>query len=188
MDNTHYVRTPKFPFNMASWCSEKSQSVLFTFTTLLSMINRCTDLNQETREYLQAIISGGIWNGSKLLALSCGADWQPMDADDIFGKGREGLENILVEYGLLSETSQDRIKWNILQFYISIEALVDGPRVPNRTLLHALLAKRELDHSGVTLISELLEKVTMGDLDWDKFVEEAKIIINHVKTDLDTIY
>lgn len=181
---THEIRSSQFPHNMAAWCNEKAEHSLASIARALDEARSLVVRDGIEKDFLFMNFSFSIWDASKLLAFSCGAEWNPSDADIIFEQGYAGFEKVLVRYGLLNETSEDKRRKLRENFIHQLEILLDGDRTPNRTLLHELIAKNDLKHPKIDKLSDMLEKVTMGEVTWDVFVEDGRAYINEIRKEL----
>ncbi|MBI5236091.1 MAG: hypothetical protein HY886_07575 [Deltaproteobacteria bacterium] len=133
------------------------------------------DLPNDFKEDLFATLSVIAWNGTKLLAFSNGKEWTPEDSYLIDEKGYDGYEKVAVKYNHLEETSKDKEKKRLRLFANKFYDYLNGMRAPNRTFIHELLLGCKIKDSIITELTDLTEKVTMGALTWDSYVEEAKL-------------
>ncbi len=169
---------------MAAWCHEKAEHSLASIARALDEARSLVVRDGVEKEILLMNFSFAIWDASKLLAFSCGADWNPSDPEIIFEQGYAGFEKVLVRYGLLDETSEDKQRKLRENFIHQLEILLDGDRTPNRTLLHELIAKKDLRHPKLDRLSDMLEKVTMGEMAWAVFVENGRAYVKELREEL----
>ena len=177
-----------YNINMAPWCNEKAEFSLVSIVRAIDKIRETKELEEETKESILSELSTAVFNISKLLSFSCGAHWDTSDPDIIFIEGYTGLEKVMVKYGMLEETTEDRkpkeIKRSLPDFQallVNLQTLLEGPRNPNRTLLHEFLVKIEFKHPLLDEIKESLEQVTMGEIEWSSFVEKTEESIKHLR-------
>lgn len=177
----HEIKSSQFPYNMAAWCNEKAEHSLASIAHTVDQVRPNGELGKKAKESILSELSYAVWDASKLLAFSCGAIWEVSDSDIIFTEGYAGLEKVMVRYGLLQETTEDKKQKHNAQFLSRLQILLEGQRDPNRTLLHEHLAGTDIKHAILDDIANLLEKVTMGEMEWVFFVEKAKELAKRLR-------
>ena len=116
-----------------------------------------------------------------MLAFSCGADWEPTDPDSVLDEGFLGYEKLQLKYGLTSERlGQERI-FDPIQFVVHCKELLSGERYPNRTLMYELFGRVRFKEPLMQAFKDKLEEVTIGTLDWDKFVAQGLQILERIQ-------
>ncbi len=164
------IKSSQSEFNMATWCTEKSEHALAALARNVDDIKANSHIDQSLRDSILSNLWYGISYTTKLLAFGCGAQWGISDPDVVFENGYRGFEILMVRYGLLIETAQDRKQKRIDHFLLKLDSLLAGSRVPNRTLLHELLESGEIEHRIIKQIGSKIELVTMGKIHWQTFV------------------
>ncbi len=84
---------------MAGWCNEKAEHSLASISRALDEARTLVNRDGIEKESLLMNFSFAIWDASKLLAFSCGAEWSTSDPEIIFEQGYAGFEKVLVRYG-----------------------------------------------------------------------------------------
>lgn len=183
------AKSEAYPYNMSAWCLEKSERVLKSSTDLLEMINNGTVLfkDQDSKEYFNMAYLEILQNIVNLYGFFCGALLDKDYSDLILEKGIDGLEEVMVEFGQLKETTKQtkarRLKDLIdnLKFYLNEEKF-------NRTLIHEVLRKYRNDSKLVVkeirTIEENIEKVSMGEMRAIEFINIANFIIEELENQL----
>ena len=184
MEMDHEIRSSQFPHNMAAWCNEKAEHSLASLARTLEQVREVREMSQTMKDSLLQELWFAVSDTSKLLAFSCGAEWDPSDADTVFEQGYLGLERVMVRYGMLQETSQDRQRKRLEQFLSRLETLLEGPRAPNRTMIHEALAGTPLQHPLLDEFGSLIESVSMGEMQWDAFVPLARDLVRRLGASL----
>lgn len=167
MQEDHEISATGYQHNMASWCSEKSETVLraISETLRIAMQEPRSDRMEDIIEALRP----AIFNATKLLSFSTGAQWSIEDVAAVRDRGLDGLESVLGKYGVLVQTSRQRL----IQRDKEIVDLLVGDPHPSRTLLHEMIASMGRRDPKIEHLSERLEQVTMGKLSWADFTSEV---------------
>ena len=189
------VKVDKFKFDMGSYLGEKSLNVVRYLAQLSELMTRSSpDLPQNFVREMESLMSGALWDATKVLALAEDADWVPSDPNLIMEKGRDGLDGVLTKYGLELETD----RWRELQGYrtkarhvldslSTLEELIRLPRGEARPQICAELIKVRgigLKHPIIEELDELTERVTQGALDWPIYVNSVVRAMQIVSADL----
>ena len=154
---------------MAAWCTEKSLHVTETLAYVAEALKG--DMSQEVREEMSARVYSALFDATKILSFSCGATWNWEDGRSTAENGLAGFANLKDAYNLSGRSAYLELQRS---FLASIRELVTGPRSPNRTPLYELLEERRSDSSDCySRLRDTLEKVTMGEITWDDFQDEA---------------
>lgn len=178
------ITSSKFSHDMGPWCEEKSTFVVRSLASLVDIARKDEEdqslgISEKLEERL-SILSSALWDATKIMAFACGADWQPSHRDLVFEKGFEGYEELAVSYGVLRETSKRRRIRRIHEFVAEYKPLLEGPVSPNRTLIHELLYRCEVSHPLLEQIADLTENVTMGEMEWKVYIEEARTLLGRL--------
>lgn len=175
MNDKFEIRASNFPYDMSSWCSEKSENIVTEVARIFDLLTKQNDLPNAFREDLIYALNCISWDSTKLLAFSNGKEWMPKDSYLINEKGYDGYEAVAVKYNLLEETTRDKEKKQLRLFVNKFNNYLYGMRAPNRTFIHELLLGCKINHSIISELTDLTEKVTMGELTWDSYVEKARL-------------
>lgn len=181
------IRSSQFPYDMSAWLVEKSQFILEWLVRLYEDFRKKDDLPEGLMDNLTDWLAPVFYDATKILSFASGGKWSPDDREIILEKGVVGLEEILVKYELLRETTEDRLRRKtyekIQSFVEHLKELLGEPRDTARTQIHELLFKEGFDNSIVNEISDLTEKVTMGELHWDEYVHLVKNLVRQLESE-----
>jgi len=167
---------------MSAWCGEKATHVVQGLARIIDELRHRPQLDPEM---LEAEIGAILGDATKILSFAAGADWSLADPDTIMRSGYEGYEEIAVKYGVLHETTGQRrlreVEEKVKEFEPRFRELVEGPRVPGRTMLHELLARTTIKNPQVTGLADLTEQVTMGEIEWEEFQRSAALLLDRLR-------
>jgi len=173
---------PRLQRYIADWVVEKSRRVLEDIVKLYEDFRKRDDLPEEFVKTFQIYLHPIIYNSTKILAFATNKEWATSDPDSIWEKGKTGLDKVLVKYGLLDEgeTAEAKKKARIQSFLRNLEEikeLLSGTRYPSRTFIGGILLGIHIQDPLLDEISHLTERVTMGELSWDEYVNSASRLI-----------
>lgn len=160
------------------WVSEKAQHVLEGIVGLYEELNRREDLPKACVEALQDHLGPLVWDTLKILCFATDKEWTVEDVDRICEQGRSGLEEVLVHLGLLheAETGESRRRAEIQSVLGDLEELrmlLSETRYPARTKIHELLYQLRIQDPLVGEVSDLTERVTVGELTWGEYADSV---------------
>lgn len=168
MTRKYEIMSSQEPYDMAHWCEEKSTNVTKNLSHLIDSINLNVNLPKDEKERLLDYIYNALWDATKLLAFSTGANWHTDDRDIIFNNGYEGYEEIAVRYGILESTKKAEINNSLDSIVNELRTLLDGQR-SNRTIIHELLDKSPLKNPMIDSVKTYTESVSLGELSWSEY-------------------
>jgi len=173
---------PRLERYIEDWVVEKSRRVLEDIVKLYEDFRKRDDLPEEFVKTFQIHLHPIIFNSTKILSFATNKEWAVSDPDSIWEQGKPGLDKVLVKYGLLDEgqTAEAKKKARIQSFLIDLEEikeLLSGTRYPSRTWIHGLLLRLPIQDPLLDEISHLTERVTMGELSWDEYVNSASRLL-----------
>ncbi|NJO83858.1 MAG: hypothetical protein HC828_14395 [Blastochloris sp.] len=183
MNSDHQIVSSQYPYNMANWCTEKARHILDGIVYFLEW-TWDQQMPGDYKEIEGISLYSAIHDATKLLSFGCGATWSFEDPELIYRDGREGYNTVLSKYGLLKGQKIKGTQQQVRDFIERLEELLQGERVPNRTLIHELIQSSQLKRTHVDKIESLIENVTMDDLEWDDFVVLAKAELVQFKAEL----
>lgn len=178
MSETPRMISPRFPFDMSGWCEEKATHVV---EGLARLVDYLRDRDEIDCEAVEVALGAVLLDATKILSFASGGDWSLEDRDTIMDRGYEGYEDVAVKYGVLQETRGQRHIREVKEFAQQFRSLIEGPRAPNRTMLHELLARTRIDDPLVAKLVDLTEQVTMGKIDWLTFQSAALSILDRLR-------
>ena len=188
METKPKTTSTQFPYDMSGWCAEKSEMVTEELALLIDDLRKDDNIEKDIKEKIWGFVYPALYNSTKLLSFFCGAEWSTGDREIIFDKGYKGYEELSVKYGLIEETTESKEKKEIERFIRRFRTYLDGSRYPNRTFIHDLLQSKKLKHPIINDLSDITEKVTLGEIDWENYAREALLLLDRLsKIYLDNI-
>jgi len=172
------IRSSQYEYDMTDWLTEKSKAMLTETTLLYESLGKSEGLSDELVGGLEKRFSYIFRNSTKLLAFASGSDWDAEDVKLIVNNARAGLEQVLVKYGLMEETTEDKIKGEIRTFLKQLKPLTFESMQIIRDETRRILAEAELGSDTTDKIINLLGQVSRGKLKWDEFVSRATELFN----------
>ena len=161
-----------------SWVSEKAQNVLEGIVGLYEELNRREDLPKACAQALQDYLGPLVYDALKILCFATDKQWTVEDVNRICDHGRGGWEEVLVHLGLLRETETAKARrraeiQSILGNLEELKKLLSETRYPARTKIHELLYQLRIQDPLVGEVSDLTERVTMGELPWGEYADSV---------------
>ena len=159
------IKSSYFSYDMGPWLCEKSEYAARSLVDFYENIRNRNDLPdgllKESRSYLAA----SIYDLTKVISFASGGEWSPEDTKLILDNGKDGLEEILFKYGLLKETTKQRIAREQLERENKLKELAHNimvsfskPRGEARPYINELIDHIGIKHPFVTCVSELTDK------------------------------
>ncbi len=179
------IRSSDYDYNMAPWLAEKSQYILEGLVAIYEDFRKKDNLPNDLMDILTTYLSGIFYDATKILSFASGGEWSISDRSIIIEKGKKGLEEVLVSYGLLEETTEEKTKRQTFEkvenLVNKLKELLKEPRYEARPRIHKLLLKEGFDDTIVNQISDLTEDVTMGELPWDRYIKLCQTLLNKLE-------
>jgi hypothetical protein len=167
------IRSNASPYNMAAWHYEKCLSILESIACICDLQS-----TNNAQDKVRSNLYAAAYDATKLLSFSCGSYWNTSDPDLIVEKGRNGLEELLVKYGVLKETTEDERHRKSNEILIDILIALNSDTASTaRTSIHELLAKIPSSDHEWEPIKDLTESLTMGEMTWTAYKSTAKILL-----------
>jgi aminopeptidase-like protein len=168
-----------------SWVVEKSRSVLENVVELYEDFRKRDDLPEEFVKTFQLHLHSVIYNSTKILSFATSKEWAVRDPYSIWEQGRTELDEVLVKYALLDkgETAEAKKRARIQSLLRDLEELkelLSETRYPSRTWIHGFLLRIHIQDPLLAEISHLTERVTMGELSWDEYVNSASRLVENL--------
>jgi hypothetical protein len=167
------IRSSQYEYDMADWLIEKVKAMLTEITLLYESLGKSGDLSEELVGILEKRFDYIFRNTTRILAFASGSDWDAEDGKLIINNGKAGLEQVLVKYGLMKETTEDKRKREIHAFLKQLKPLTFESMQVIRDETRRILAEAELGSDTTDKIIDLLGQVSGGKLNWDEFVSKA---------------
>lgn len=172
------IRSSQYEYDMADWLIEKAKAMLTETTLLYESLGKSDDLSEELTYELEKRFNYILRNATKILAFACGGDWDAEDGQLIVKNGKAGLERVLVKYGLLEETSEDKRRGEIHAFLNQLKPLTYESMQIIRDKTRQVLSEAGLSSDATDRIIDLLGQVSKGQLNWAEFVVKATELFN----------
>jgi len=167
------IRSSQYEYDMADWLTEKAKAMLTETTLLYQSLGKSDALSEELVGSLEKRFDYIFRNATKMLAFASGSDWDAEDGKLIIKSGKSGLEQVLVKYGLMKETTEDKRKGEIHAFLKKLKPLAFESMQVIRDETRRILSEAKLGSGIIDSIIGLLGQVSKGKLSWDKFVSKA---------------
>ena len=156
-----------------TYCKEKGTNVLWSLLQLAQAAETTKSLG-ELQGDTTRLIGEALWNLTKVLSCVSEVDWFTTDRDLVLEHGEEGLEELLVRYGWMSEKSTTRYKR--MDRAMRVLDLSQRPRAEARTLCHDILREHP-GHPCFNELADVLENVTQGVAPWLTFQKASQRIL-----------
>lgn len=174
------------PSEVSSWLSGKAQSILKNLLELQAYFNGRRDLPNGVKDELRWWLNLSYGDVTKILSFCSGKEWSTRDVSLMLNKGSVGLEEVLVKYGLLKETSEQKQQREsiertpeFVEFANRLWTLVHlPPRGDARTLLNKLLDEQKIKHPLYDEASRLIDEVNLGNMLWDDYCKQIQELFN----------
>lgn len=183
MKKENEIRSSRFPYDMAPWCIQKMSRVVEELARIVEIVNDKESITEEIREEMLFSLYPAIYDATKMLSFSCGAEWSHTDRDILLKGGDLAFEELQVKYGLIDETQdKDRKRINDINEFISVcRGFLQENRSPNRTFIHELLGRTRIKEPLIDCLGDKLERVTMGEIEWSEFVSKALVLLSDIE-------
>jgi hypothetical protein len=178
------ITTSDSPQEWSYWCREKSGNVLEHLARMADAILR---LQQGTeRETLEENLHPAVWDAIKLVAFSTGhtitgtelGEWR----EEICTVGSAAFPSVAAALGLEVPNPNLDHNENLREFLTEADACLSLPRSEGRSRLHrALLRAAKEGGSIINSLLERMELVTLGELGWETFVQEARPVVDNLR-------
>ncbi len=160
---------------MAAWHYEKRLSVLKNIAKIVDTLNEDPCQDGSIKNEIIKNLHVATHDATKLLSFSCGASWNTSDNSLILTKGSNGLEKLLVKYGVFEETKKQEKQRKNSEIIAEIFLFLNSNEPSSaRTCIHEVLAKISILEKEWEPFKELTEDLTMGDISWDFYKSQAK--------------
>ncbi len=168
------IRISGCDYNVAAWHYEKSLSVVKSLAHIASQHDE-----PESNDELTSGIYKALYDATKILSFSCGAQWEISDPKLISSKGSDGVEELLVKYGVINETKIQKLNRLNQEAILDILGLLKNNNAYEaRTLIHEILYKLHSTNEKWEKIKSLTEELTMNDIDWEAYRDKLKRILD----------
>lgn len=101
METRFEIRSSQYPQDMGPWCLDKAERLVSHLASIVELVKGRDDLPDDVKEELPFHLNAVIYNATKLLSFSCGAEWSPNDPGLIRNRGFAGYQELSVKYKLL---------------------------------------------------------------------------------------
>lgn len=165
-----------FEFDMTAWGAEKSEGLMRALSELAGYVQRRTLEGAEMEDAREAFWDACV-QAARLLGFFWGVTLTHEEVTAIFKGGRSAYAAVAQKHGFRTRSlasddyTEDEIRASRQRLLLELDELTRGPR-SNRTQVHEALRSADLPRRDDLLgcLSELVEKVTQGELQWETFV------------------
>ena len=171
------LRTPGFHHDMTDWAVEKTSDMLQDAVHIKAAVDRAADLPPAFRDLVSDSLGHLAWNGTKMLAFSCGGEWGTDDAKTVLEED-EGVDLLLVKYGRREETRKQESARLLRALFDDLRLLTSGPAANFDEVVEILDLIDEEEFLAVEELRELAEVVRDGALDWEDFSDRVRHAID----------
>jgi len=163
MEDKIEVRSSKYPYDMSSWVLEKATNMLRELAYISEKISKNSYIDSDFKDDIGDNLYPAIYDCLKLVSFSSNIEWSSDNVGIIYEEGYKGYKKVMQEH-------DDEIinKIDILKFCDDLEGLLKGHKT-NRTLIYDLVNEYKIEDENLEKIEDMLEKLTIGDLDWETF-------------------
>lgn len=184
MDKDFQIHASSNPYDM-TWYTEKTSCVVQELANIIETLDNASELKEETRNKILISLYPAIYDATKMMAFSCNAKWEPTDREIILKGGKFAFEELQIKYGLIQESSEDKRIFSIKELIISMRKHLSKSKSPDRTLLHDLFERSRVKNKILDAIAENLNKVSMGEGEWEPFVRYATAMLDSLEKDIE---
>lgn len=184
--NKVIMKSENYPYNMNSWCIEKSRNVLKSLTSIVEMFNNneISFKDEDHRDFMVSFLVNGLKDATKIYGFCCGAILDEDYGSLILQNGGDGLEQVMVKFGQLKETTKQKEFRELKSLIENLNNLLTDENF-NRTLIHDVIRNYKNNvknvEKDIQAIENLIEKVTMGEMKKDEFIEIAKLTLKKIQ-------
>lgn len=180
MNKNFEIKSTNYPHDMSSWCTEKMATVVDELSRIANIVNN--KLSENVKEEIMLSLYPAIYDATKMLAFSCGAEWNAKDRKIILEGGEFAFEKLMLKYGIKNEVPEGKGIFEIKTFIEKCEKLLTGNKSPNRTLMHDLFRNLRVPKDPlIKKLEDVLEEVTMGEKEWEEFVPIGLSLLSQLK-------
>jgi len=160
---------------MKSWEIEKSGSVIDHLAKIVDVLK-----NDSSQDDIKDHLAYALNDATKIWAYFYDAlsEWKPGDPERIMDRGSEGIEELAVFYGALKETALSKEIRESREALSKIREYIQGPRSPNRTLIHDVLSPLDHKKPWIDKVESLTMTVSMGEKEWSDYIEEIPPLLD----------
>ena len=162
-------------WDMAPYVRSKMRQGLAWLADAVDILRTRPNIDWNTDEELRIRMRDGLDFITRAYSVVEGAAATQQDCRAIADEGREGFERMLVNFGLMEETTAQRAcreaseaRQERAQFVMDLPGLLAGGR-SNRSTIQSRLSMLPADLSGVKEMRDLTEERLMGNLEWDEY-------------------
>ncbi len=179
MEDKIEVRSSKYSYDMSSWVLEKATNVLRELSCISEKISKNSYIDSNFKDEIGDNLYPAIYDCLKLVSFSSNLEWNPDDIRIICEEGYKGYTKVIKEFDDKEHDESVR-KIDIQKFCAELENLLKGHRT-NRTLIYDLINEYKIKDADLDKIKEMLEKLTIGDLDWETFGKDSLKYIRAIR-------
>lgn len=178
------ITSTQFSSDMAGWGCEKASITAESIAAAVDILRiEGRGMSPETREELNSLLHKAVNGTTKMLAFFAGADWEATDAKDVFEHGMAAYERVAKRYGIevhrrRGKRDAEEEEQYFKEFVSQLLPLVNSERGQGRTPIHDLLRRYRCIDPRFSLIEQLTESVTMGQLSWAQYQRTVRELVS----------
>lgn len=167
------LRTPGFHYDMSDWAVEKTSDLLQDAVHIKATVDRAKDLPAAFRDQVLGSVGHLAWNGTKMLAFSCGGEWGTDDAKTVMEED-EGIDLLLVKYGRREETRKQEAARLLRRLFDDLRLLTSGPASNLDEVEEILEVIDDDEFEPGEDLRALIDEVRDGALGWEDFSDRVR--------------
>lgn len=173
---------------LAGYVHAKADILLIALAGQVEIL-QAADVEESAREMLLDELCTAIDMGMRMLASATDSPGNRHHRDLIMDEGRRGYRKVVEEWDVHSRVLSLELRTEgevVADFLKELAPLLEGPRSPNRTLIHELVRSTNRRHPTIRQVGDLVESVSMGEIEWAGFTDRAKAVLEqHGKSSSD---
>ncbi len=162
---------------MQGYILEKATKVLWDLVALVNELEATKTTDEQVLEAVHNNVYSALWDVTKIASAASETEWYPEDRDLVLRERRAGVEKLLVRYGWISETTEQKMTREIAEFAQRVLEVAKLSRGDGRTQIHQEINSCNLSFPALQQLSSSIEAVTMGDKSWESFQLEAEVLL-----------
>jgi hypothetical protein len=164
---------------------EKIEATLRNLSYIAEFLNDASLSEDDRKDRIVCFLGLALRDFTKAVSSLTQTEWTGDEAALFISEPVKGLEKLLVKYGRLSATKEDRIR--ALEIHLAEQCqqfLEIADRAPARTQLHELLRRYPTANPIIESLRDELEKVHQGQNAWNEFRIEAMRGVSELRKQL----
>ena len=170
------ITANNFDGDMAPWIIEQAFASL-TAAICLSDISKAKGMSDEEIDEHRGAICTILIANSRLICQACGKEWQDSYIETFLLQKQDGLEQFLVDMGVLDMTSVEAANKEAEKYLSSLASFAFEPKAIAREKTYNKLIADNVPEESAKKIAKRLADVSEGKLEWKDFAHESSYIL-----------